>query len=386
MRSIPFNKPFLTGSEFKNMESAAARGQLSGDGSFTKASTKYLNQIYKNSHSLITNSCTAALEMSALLLQIQPEDEIICPSYTFVSTANAFALRGAKIVFVDIDPLTLCLDINEVEKAITPRTKAVIAVHYAGISCDLDLLNQLCKENSLSLVEDAAQAYNSFYKSKRLGQIGVLGTVSFHETKNVIAGEGGCIIINSKNLINQAEIIREKGTDRSLFMRGEVDKYTWRSMGSSYLPGDMVAAFLLAQLENAEAITSVRLKIWNRYFNNLAGSQNEDTYLLPQIPNYATHNAHMFYLLCKDNEVRNALLDYLNNKGVRAVFHYIPLHSSPAGQTLGIHQGKMQVTNKVSSSILRLPLYPELKDDDIDYISDLILHFFDNISKVSRSI
>jgi len=374
---IPFNKPFLTGQELEYMSQAAACGQLSGDGKFTHAATEYLNRHYLGSSSLITHSCTAALEMSALLLEINSGDRVVCPSYTFVSTANAFALRGAHIVFVDIDPLTLCIDLKQVEQAITEQcVKVVITVHYAGISCDMEQLLALCNKHSVLLVEDAAQAYNSYYKDRRLGQIGLLGTLSFHETKNVIAGEGGCIIINNTSLLNSAEIIREKGTDRSLFMKGDVDKYTWREIGSSFLPGDLVAAFLFAQLESAELITDMRLRVWDRYYNNLSPSQASDTYQLQQIPYYATHNAHMFYLLCRDNLTRNTLLKYLRAKGVHAVFHYIPLHSSPAGLKYGSSIDSMHVTNRISDTIIRLPLYPDLSTKDIDYISSLVLEFF----------
>ena len=358
------------------MSQAAAYGQLSGDGKFTLAATQHLNQNYSSSFSLITHSCTAALEMCALLLEIKSGDEVICPSYTFVSTANAFVLRGAHIVFVDIDPLTLCIDIDQVQDAISHRTKAIITVHYAGVSCDMDKLLSLCVQHNIYLVEDAAQAYGSHYKSRRLGQIGQLGTLSFHETKNIVAGEGGAIIINDNNLVNPAEIIREKGTDRSLFMKGEVDKYTWRQMGSSFLPGDLVAAFLLAQLQSADIIKDLRHQRWTRYFFNLSPNQSPDGYCLPQIPDYSSHNAHMFYLLCRDNDTRNSLIHHLRTLGIHSVFHYIPLHSSPAGLVYGTCSGSMQVTNRVSDTIVRLPLYPGLTLEQVDCICESIINFF----------
>lgn len=374
--SYPFNKPFLTGKEFENMSRAAESGQISGDGTFTVAATHMLDSQFSGSKCLLTHSCTAALEISALLLDIKAGDEIICPSYTFVSTANAFVLRGAHIKFVDIDPVTLCLCLDQVEAAITDRTKAVVAVHYAGVSCDMGRLLELCNKNSIALVEDAAQAYGAYYKESRLGQIGLFGTLSFHETKNVIAGEGGCLIVNDHEFVSMAEIIREKGTDRSLFMRGDVDKYTWRSIGSSFLPGDLIAAFLLAQLQSAERINNIRLGLWQRYYKNLVSEQSSDKYRLPIIPEYSTHNAHMFYLLCRDNHTRNALLEHLRSNGVHAVFHYIPLHSSPAGLKYGSFSGSMHFTNLISETIIRLPLYPSLALQDVDHITNLVLDYF----------
>lgn len=358
------------------MSQAAAYGQLSGDGKFTLAATNYLNQLFSGSSSLITHSCTAALEMCALLLEIKPGDEVICPSYTFVSTANAFVLRGAHIVFVDIDPITLCIDVDQIEAAISQRTKAVVAVHYAGVSCDMDRLLHICLQHNIYLVEDAAQAYGSYYKSRRLGQIGKLGTLSFHETKNIVAGEGGSIIINDGNLAHDAETIREKGTDRSLFMKGEVDKYTWRRTGSSFLPGDLVAAFLLAQLQHADTINEMRLHRWTRYHENLSPCQSSDNYRLPEIPHYSTHNAHMFYLLCRDNCTRNSLIRHLSNLGIHSVFHYIPLHSSPAGLVHGSCAGSMKVTNRVSDTIVRLPIYPDLTLQQVDYVCEAVISFF----------
>jgi len=366
----------LTGNEFEYMSQAVVYGQLSGDGKFTRAATQYLNEYYSGSSSLITHSCTAALEMCALLLDIKPGDEVICPSYTFVSTANAFVLRGAHIIFVDIESPTLCLDIDEVQRAISKRTKAIVAVHYAGVSCDMDRLLSLCVEHNIHLVEDAAQAFGSYYKSHRLGQLGQLGTLSFHETKNIVAGEGGSIIINESSLTHSAEIIREKGTDRSLFMKGEVDKYTWRQMGSSFLPGDLVAAFLLAQLNCADTITNMRLQRWTRYLNNLSVGQSQDAFRLAQIPSYSSHNAHMFYVLCHDNDTRNSLIHHLREHGIHAVFHYIPLHSSPAGLSYGSTCGSMEVTNRVSATIVRLPIYPDLTLDQVDLVCDIVLKYF----------
>jgi len=377
---IPFNKPYITGREFSYITDAAERGQLSGDGHFTKKATQELERYYDGSSVLITHSCTAALEMCALLLNIQPGDEVVCPSYTFVSTANAFALRGARLVFVDIDPATLCIDINQAEQAITNKTKAIITVHYAGVSCDMDILKDICLNNSVSLLEDAAQAYGSFYKETKLGQFGILATLSFHETKNIVAGEGGCLIVNDQRFKHRAEVIREKGTDRSSFMRGYVDKYTWQDLGSSFLPGDLTSAFLLAQLEKSGYITEQRLSKWMQYYALLKPFQDFQWFTLPVIPEYAVHNAHMFYLLCSDNEARNGLLDHLRNSNIHATFHYIPLHSSPAGQKYGSTLGAMHVTDRIASTIIRLPLYPDLMLNEIEFICSSVVTFFKNLS------
>lgn len=364
---IHFNKPFLIENEFRYIEDAINNQCiLRGDGVYTKKCHSLLEEKLGCKKALLTHSCTAALEMAAILLDLKPGDEVIMPSYTFVSTANAFVLRGAVPVFVDIRPDTLNIDENLIEDAITPKTKAICCVHYAGVACEMDKILDIAHRHNLYVVEDAAQALGSFYKGKPLGTIGDMGCFSFHETKNVISGEGGAIIINNEKFIERAEIIREKGTNRSKFFRGQVDKYTWVDIGSSYLPSDMIAAFLYSQLENMDKINQKRIDIWNEYHEFF--KQFEDVIKRPYCPEYCQHNAHMYYLLFKDLETRTMFIDFMKQNDVSTVFHYIPLHSSPAGQKYCRTYGKMDVTNEISDTLVRLPMFYELDDESLKHI------------------
>ncbi|OGI04819.1 MAG: dTDP-4-amino-4,6-dideoxygalactose transaminase [Candidatus Melainabacteria bacterium GWF2_37_15] len=369
---IKFNTPYVTGKEFYYLNKAIFDGQLSGDGPFTKKCNEWLEQNKCCKKALLTHSCTAALEMAAILIDIQPGDEVIMPSYTFVSTANAFVLRGGVPVFVDIRPDTLNLDENKIEAAITEKTKAIVPVHYAGVGCEMDRIMEIARKHNLYVIEDAAQGIMATYKDKPLGGIGHFGTMSFHETKNVISGEGGALLINDEKFIERAEIIREKGTNRSQFFRGEVDKYTWVDMGSSYLPGEFTAAFLLAQMEFAPEITERRLQIWNRYYENLKDCTEIK---IPFIPEHTKHNAHMFYILLNRLEQRTELIKYLKEKSISSVFHYVPLHSSPAGKKYGKTSGNLDITDKISDTLLRLPLHMGLCDSEIDVITAKIKEF-----------
>jgi len=354
---IPFNQPYMTGKELGYIAEAKCNNMLAGDGPFTKRCHQWLES-YTGSHkALLTHSCTAALEMAALLLDVKPGDEIIMPSYTFVSTANAFVLRGGVPVFVDIRPDTLNLNESLIESAITSRTKAIVPVHYAGVACEMDYIIDLAKKHNLFIVEDAAQGINSTYKNQPLGTLGDLGTFSFHETKNVISGEGGALIVNNNNFSQRAEIIREKGTNRSQFFRGEIDKYTWQEVGSSFLPGELIAAFLWAQLEEAHSITTERLKIWKYYHELLLPLENQGLVRRPIVPSHCEHNAHMYYLLLESNIDRQAVLMELKNNNINAVFHYVPLHNSPGGLRYGRTSGDMTITNQISESLIRLPLW-----------------------------
>ncbi|WP_320675947.1 dTDP-4-amino-4,6-dideoxygalactose transaminase [Prochlorococcus sp. MIT 1300] len=373
---IPFNKPYLSGNELEYIRKAATLGQLSGDGHFTKLSKKWLDDYYSPAKTLLTHSCTGALEIAALLLELEPGDEIILPSYTFVSSANAFVLRGATPVFVDVDPVNFCIDVHQVRKAITSKTKAILCVHYAGLSCDMTTLVNLSKEFSIPLIEDAAQAFGSTYKGRKLGTFGDLATFSFHETKNIISGEGGCLLVNNQKYYNRAEIIREKGTNRSSFFRGQTDKYTWIDLGSSFLPGELISAFLLAQLESSSQILNMRLNLWNSYYKMLQSLQEKDKIKLPFISGEISHNAHMFFVLCSNLIERQALIKYLRDQGIQAVFHYVPLHSSPAGQRFGRISGKLQNTIKASDCLLRLPLFPNLSSEQVLYICSAIESFY----------
>ena len=359
---IPFNKPFMTGRELALIGEAHANGHLSGDGSFTRACHQWLEQNTGCRKALLTHSCTAALEMAALLLDLKPGDEVIMPSFTFVSTANAFVLRGAVPVFVDIRQDTLNIDETLVEAAITPRTRAICVVHYAGVSCEMDAIMALADAHGLKVVEDAAQGVGSSYRGRALGSIGAFGALSFHETKNVISGEGGALLVNDTAYVERAEVIREKGTNRSKFFRGQVDKYTWVDVGSSYLPGEIIAAFLSAQLAEAAEITRRRLAIWDRYHAWAAPYEARGRVRRPIIPGHCTHNAHMYYLLMPDIESRSLFIERLKVAGVGAVFHYIPLHSSPAGQRFGRAAGDLHVTNDTSDRLVRLPLWTGLED------------------------
>ncbi len=372
---IPFNRPYLTGNEFTHIQEAVAAGQLAGNGRFTRQCQSWLEQRVGAPRVLLTQSCTAALEMAALLLDLEPGDEVIMPSFTFVSTANAFVLRGARPVFVDIRPDTLNLDERQVESAITPRTKAIVVVHYAGVACEMDALMEIARRHGVVVVEDAAHALMSRYKGKPLGGFGHLATFSFHETKNVISGEGGALVINDARFVERAEIIWEKGTNRSQFSRGRVDKYTWMDIGSSFLPGELTAAFLWAQLEEAEQITTRRIELWNRYRN--ASAPLEALGLRgPVVPAGCEHNAHLFYLLLPLPAHRNDVLADLNARGVNAVFHYVPLHSSPAGQRYGRASGSMRVTDDCSARLIRLPLWvamtPEVPEMVVERVRESV--------------
>lgn len=359
---IPFNKPYMTGRELWLISQAHANGHLSGDGDFTRRCHAWLEAQTGCSKALLTHSCTAALEMAALLLDLQPGDEVIMPSFTFVSTANAFALRGAIPVFVDIRPDTLNIDERLIEAAITPRTKAICVVHYAGVACEMDAIMAIATTHGIHVVEDAAQGIFSTYKGRPLGAIGALGALSFHETKNVISGEGGALLVNAERFAERAEIIREKGTNRSKFFRGQVDKYTWVEVGSSYLPGEIVAAFLAAQFEEAAQINRRRMEIWKNYDAWAEPLEREGWARRPIVPDHCAHNAHMYYLLLPSLDVRTRVIESLKAQGICAVFHYIPLHSSPAGQRYGRVSGSMQTTNNVSDRLVRLPLWLGIED------------------------
>lgn len=359
---IPFNKPFMTGRELWHIAQAHANGHLSGDGQFTKRSHAWLEQRTGAHRALLTHSCTAALEMSALLLDLQPGDEVIMPSYTFVSTANAFVLRGAVPVFVDIREDTLNLDERLVEAAITPRTRAICVVHYAGVACEMDTMVDIATRHGLAIVEDAAQAIMSSYKGRPLGTIGELGALSFHETKNIISGEGGALLCRDAQFGERAEILREKGTNRSRFFRGQVDKYTWVDVGSSFLPGEITAAFLCAQIEEADQITSRRLAIWDRYQQWAAPHERAGRLRRPVIPAECGHNAHMFYMLLPTLDARTRFIQEMKTRGVQTVFHYIPLHSAPAGRQAGRAHGELRNTDTLSERLVRMPLWIGVED------------------------
>jgi dTDP-4-amino-4,6-dideoxygalactose transaminase len=365
---IPFNRPYMTGRELSYISQAHQNHALSGDGPFTRLCEQWMQKKVGSSRALLTHSCTAALEMAALLLDIQPGDEVIMPSYTFVSTANAFVLRGGVPVFVDIRADTLNLDESLIEAAITSRTKAIVPVHYAGVACEMDSIMAVAERHGLKVVEDAAQGVMSTYKGRALGGIGHLGAFSFHETKNVIAGEGGALLVNHDASLLHAEIIREKGTDRSRFFRGEVDKYTWQEVGSSYLPGEIVAAFLWAQLEEAQRITDERLATWNVYHEMLAPLEEKGLLRRPIIPKECSHNAHMYYVLLDPSHKRDVVLRSLKERGINSVFHYVPLHSSPAGKKFCRVWGELQWTVRQSERLIRLPLWIGLKQDDLEQV------------------
>ncbi|WP_180730959.1 dTDP-4-amino-4,6-dideoxygalactose transaminase [Paraburkholderia sp. PGU19] len=366
--SIPFNRPYMTGRELHYMAQAHGAGHLAGDGVFTQRCHQWMSERTNAAKTLLTHSCTAALEMAALLLEIAPGDEIIMPSYTFVSTANAFVLRGGVPVFVDVRTDTFNLDEGLVEDAITERTKAIVPVHYAGVGCEMDTLMAIAKKHSLYVVEDAAQGVMARYKGRALGSIGQLGAYSFHETKNVICGEGGALIINDPAFATSAEIIREKGTDRSRFYRGEVDKYTWQSSGSSFLPSELSASFLWAQLLEADWLTSERLALWNTYNVLLAPLERRGLLRRPVIPVECEHNAHMYQILVAADIDRQSVLQRLKEAGVGAVFHYVPLHSSPAGRSFGRAHGDLPVTIDISSRLIRLPMWIGLSDSEQQYV------------------
>ncbi len=361
---IPFNKPFLAGKEIEYITEALLSGQTAGDGDFTKNCQNWIEQHTGCPKALLTHSCTGALEMTAILADVQPGDEVIMPSYTFVSTANAFVLRGGVPVFVDIRPDTLNIDENLIEAAITPRTRAIVPVHYAGVACEMDTIMDIASRHNLLVIEDAAQGIMSTYKGKALGTIGNFGALSFHETKNITSGEGGAVIVNDPRYIERSEIVREKGTNRSQFFRGHVDKYTWMDIGSSFLPSEIIAACLYAQLEYAESITARRIDIWNEYHRSLAELEAKGFISRPVIPDGCRHNAHLYYILLESPEKRNRILAKCKEKGIGTVFHYIPLHNSPAGRKYGRVHGKMTYTENLSERLLRLPLWPKLTSDD----------------------
>lgn len=372
---INFNEPPFYGTELDYIKKVIESKHICGDGAFTKCCNTFLEGYTGCKKALLTNSCTAALEMSALLLDIKPGDEVICPSYTFVTTASSFALRGAKLVFVDIRDDTLNLDESLLEGAITPHTKAIVPVHYAGVCAEMDAIHDIAVAHNLYVVEDAAQAVGSTYKGKAAGTMSTMGCYSFHETKNISSGEGGALIVNDPEFVELAEIVREKGTDRSRFLRGQVDKYTWVALGSSYLPSDMVAAYLFPQLERIEEINSRRKALWQRYYEAFKCLSRYGIQL-PYCPVECNHNAHMFYLRCPDLESRTKFITTMKEKGIMCVFHYIPLHSSPAGKKFGNASGKLNITDRVSATLVRLPLFYTLKEEQQDYVIEQVCNFW----------
>lgn len=372
---IPFNKPYLTGKETYYIEDAVKTGKISGNGKYTQLCQNFFEERYQFKKCLLTTSCTDALEMASILLDIKAGDEVIMPSYTFVSTSNAFVLRGAKIVFADSCKNQPNIDHSNLESIITSKTKAIVVVHYAGVACDMDVIMEIAKKNDLFVVEDAAQAIDSFYKGIPLGKIGHLATFSFHETKNIISGEGGMLVINDEQFIDRAEIIWEKGTNRSAFFRGEVDKYSWVDVGSSYLPSDIIAAFLWAQLENLDDIQKRRKEIWDFYHTKLSSLLEKEKFKLPLIPEYATNNAHMFYLILPNISERNQFISQLKTNKIHSVFHYLSLHDSPYYKSK--HNGRlMKNCNNFSNCLVRLPLFYELKSSEKEFIVEQIINFF----------
>ena len=369
---IPFNKPYMTGKELWYISQAHANGHLAGDGEFTRRCSAWLENRVGCNKALLTHSCTAALEMTAILAELQPGDEVIMPSFTFVSTANAFVLRGAVPVFVDIRPDTLNIDEARIEEAITGKTRAIVVVHYAGVACEMDAIMEIAERHGLLVIEDDAQGMGSSYKGRPLGSIGHLAAVSFHETKNIISGEGGALLVNAPRFIERAEVVREKGTNRSQFFKGLVDKYTWVDIGSSYLPGELIAAFLWAQMEEADAITQRRLDIWDTYHQWFASLEDQGKIRRPVIPPDCKHNAHMYYLLLPDLERRTAFIEALKVQGIGAVFHYIPLHDSPMGKKHGRTSGDLNNTNELSERLVRLPLWLGMEDDLVEVIQQIV--------------
>lgn len=370
---IPFNKPYITNKEIEYIKDALSKGRISGDGYYTNKCNEFIENTFRTKKALLTTSCSSALDMAALLLDLKEGDEVIMPSYTFVSTANAVVLRGAKPIFADIQEDTLNIDPRDIERKITDKTKAIFPVHYAGVSCDMDKIMSIAKEYNLKVVEDAAQGVNAKYKNKYLGTIGDIGCYSFHETKNYICGEGGAILINKdEELAKRAEIIREKGTNRSQFFRGEVDKYTWVDVGSSYLLSDILVAMLWAQFEKLDEINDMREKVFKSYYNGLYGLEKQGKLRLPFIPKDCESNYHIFYILLNTEEERNHIMDKLKEREIATVFHYIPLHTSPRGLKLGYKKGDLPKTENLSGRLLRLPMYAELKDKEINYIIEQI--------------
>ncbi len=374
---IDFNKPPVVGTEAEYFQQALDNAKLCGDGPFTAQVSEWFKNRFHTKYFYLTTSCTSALEMASWLCDLEPGDEVIMPSYTFVSTADAFVLRGAKIVFVDIDPRTMNIDPEKIEDAITPRTRVICPVHYAGVACDMDAICGIAKKHGLKVVEDAAQGVNAFYKGRALGTIGDYGCYSFHETKNYSMGEGGAILFNNDEDQERAEIVREKGTDRSKFFRGQIDKYSWVGYGSSYLPSELNAAYLRAQLEKFDEINNRRLVIWNYYDEALKPLADKGLIEQPYVPDYAQHNAHMYYIKVKDLETRSKLIKYLKEKDVMTVFHYIPLHSSKAGKEFGRFHGEDKYTTRESERLLRLPMFYNLTDREMEHVAKSILDYPD---------
>ncbi len=373
---IPFNIPAVVGTEKSFIEEAIQHRRLCGDNFYTKECSKLMEKKYAIKKVLLTPSCTHALEMAALLCDIKPGDEVIMPSFTFVSTANAFVLRGAKIVFVDIRPDTQNINERLIEAAITDKTRAIVPVHYAGVGCEMDYISSLAREYFLKVVEDAAQGVNAYYKDKALGTMGDFGTYSFHETKNYTMGEGGALLVNAEKDIIRAEIKREKGTNRAEFLLGMADKYTWVSEGSSYLPSELGAAFLYAQLNEVKSINEARMARYRQYYSGLKELENKEYITLPVVPNECTHNAHMFYIKTKDLKQRNELIAYMKKRDISCVFHYVPLHSSPFGKKCSVFCGEDRYTTKTFESLVRLPMYKDLTKENVDYILENIYSFF----------
>ena len=373
---IPFNKPFIIGKELYYVAQSVLSAHTAGDGPYSRRCEAFLEERFSVAQVLLTTSCTSALEMAGILCDIAPGDEVVLPSYTFVSTANAFLLRGARLRFVDIRPDTLNLDETRLEEAISDRTVAIVPVHYAGIGCEMDAIMLLARQRGLSVIEDAAQGVNARYRGAYLGTIGDMGAYSFHETKNFICGEGGAFLTHDPDLVRRAEIVREKGTNRPQFFRGEVDKYTWVDIGSSYLPSDMLAAFLYAQLEHMDEITAKRQRIYAAYQAALQPLASQGLLSLPTIPGHCEPNHHMFYIVVGDHATRTRLLAYLNQRGVNAVFHYVPLHTSPVGQTMGYRRGMLPVTEDVSERLIRLPFFYELTESEVSRVVELVAAFF----------
>jgi len=373
---IPFNRPFIVGKELYYIAQSVLNGHISGDGPFTKKCQALMEEKLNTKKILLTHSCTAALEMAAILCRVGPGDEVIMPSYTFVSTANAFYMRGAKLVFIDIRPDTLNMDETKIAEEITDFSKVIVPVHYGGVGCEMGIIMDIARRRHLYVVEDAAQGMNAKCHDQFLGTIGDIGAFSFHETKNFICGEGGAIAINNEQFIERAEIIREKGTNRSKFFRGEVDKYTWIDIGSSYLPSDILAAFLYAQLENMDKINNRRKEIFNLYFQALTPLAEKGFLKLPVVAPQCESNSHLFYIILKDEKTRNALMNYLKSKGILAIFHYLPLHLSPIGRSMGYREGQLPVTESMSGRLLRLPFYYDLKEGEqrkiIKFIEDFL--------------
>ena len=372
---IPFNKPYMTGKELWYIAQAHSEGHLAGDGMFTKRCSSWLEEKTGTHKALLTHSCTAALEMAAILANIQPGDEVIMPSYTFVSTANAFVLRGGVPVFVDIREDTLNIDETLIEDAITEKTKAIVPVHYAGVGCEMDVIMDIAQRHDLMVIEDAAQGIMASYKKRPLGSIGHLGCFSFHETKNIISGEGGALLVNDPELVERAEIIREKGTNRSQFFRGQVDKYSWVDMGSSYLPGEIIASFLWAQIEAAHDITNRRLSIWNAYHEGLKSMEDLGNLRRPSMPSYCSHNAHMYYLLLTDLDERTHFMDQLKQQDIHTVFHYVPLDSAPHGLMHSRVHGELSNTHAISERLIRLPLWLGLEEQQNEVVSNIRAFF-----------